>query len=488
MLEAVLRFFVRRVVNLVVDRFFKKVSKQVEGADLRGAAILQQPETLHLERFREDHWLDRGKVAAQVNALRGLGFRAIGSFRVPEMKSIELVGLGHPERGFAAVVYENQQSGAVTCDIIALYRDGGSLTVSTSPDAGLPQMPRREKMFLKPKTPLKKLLQTLEQNLVTDDVAYVHPGNFRHLFEKSYAEETAWRRQAVEGGSLAIVRDPQLDALCEPLFGQIRAGNVAGIQAFRVEGIRPEGRDKRCYTPLMAAVETGNAAIVRAVLDAGADPNAVAPGMPGVEPVNMKEDLAEMNKAVDEIENEGGKALMRGLQALAVSSSANQPAEVTALGLAIHADSVELARILVQAGARFDNPPSLHPLGYAASQDKPELVRLLLELGAPVDYAGTASLVEAEEGHTALGTAVEEGHLRIVEILLAAGADPNRKSFEEYPILLAATVGHRALVERLTPLVPKKLQKKAAKLLAKTEKEIARDEALEAQWDDDEGA
>jgi ankyrin repeat protein len=63
------------------------------------------------------------------------------------------------------------------------------------------------------------------------------------------------------------------------------------------------------------------------------------------------------------------------------------------------------------------------PLTWAAAKGRVDAVRLLLELGADVNARGTFGGPAHGVGTTALHHAAESGHLEVIEVLLAAGAD-----------------------------------------------------------------
>ena len=131
----------------------------------------------------------------------------------------------------------------------------------------------------------------------------------------------------------------------------------------------------------------------------------------------------------------------------------------TALLLATHANRVELARVLIEAGADVNAKDSIQdsPYLYAGARGHDAILELTLTHGADLTstnrYGGTALIPAAERGHvetvrrliaagvdvdhvnrlhwTALLEAVILGddgprHQRIIELLLAAGADPAR--------------------------------------------------------------
>ncbi|KAJ3114370.1 hypothetical protein HDU96_002175 [Phlyctochytrium bullatum] len=151
-------------------------------------------------------------------------------------------------------------------------------------------------------------------------------------------------------------------------------------------------RNRRGYddcTPLHIASHNGHSGCVLALLKAGADVNA-------------------LNKA-----------------------------EATPLWYACKAGNIEVAKILLDHGARADIEPifkSTYPLLHVAVQSgKIELVKLLVDAGASVH----AKTIVSEE--TALHIALKEGKADAAIVLLEAGADPNVRNFEwQTPLQLLA--------------------------------------------------
>lgn len=158
-------------------------------------AIESQPRTIRLVRDRNIAWRDRDAVARQVWPLRALGFRALGSFRVEELPDVRLVGLGHPEEGYGAAVYELRSSGGVHTDLVVRYENGDLLTVSNaSLPVRLTPPPFARKIYLR-KANAARLLRTLEKNLEPQPYVSVHPRSFQRIFEDAWEREQTWRRE-----------------------------------------------------------------------------------------------------------------------------------------------------------------------------------------------------------------------------------------------------------------------------------------------------
>ena len=164
-----------------------------------------RPPAIALARERGVPWHDQAKVAAKVRALRALGFRLIGSHRVMNVDSLRLVALGHPEDGFAAVVYEHDEIGPWV-ELVALYRPGGSLTVS---DLALPDASSSSHLRLgMPGAKPRELLATLRQNVSGyETLRYFNPHNFRTAFEDLYARQRKALNETGEVDVAAVLHE-----------------------------------------------------------------------------------------------------------------------------------------------------------------------------------------------------------------------------------------------------------------------------------------
>ncbi len=111
--------------------------------------------------------------------------------------------------------------------------------------------------------------------------------------------------------------------------------------------------------------------------------------------------------------------LKQGMGAEALSANG-----LSALHLAIQYRRLEVARLLLQAGA---NPEARYPLSgetpliRAARNNDPDIAWLLIKSGAKVDAQGFTGL-------TALMYATNQGYFEVARLLLESGADPNRTS------------------------------------------------------------
>jgi ankyrin repeat protein len=110
----------------------------------------------------------------------------------------------------------------------------------------------------------------------------------------------------------------------------------------------------------------------------------------------------------------------------------------SALHWAVHLGDEETARLLIARGARVDqvNRYGLAPLHVAAAEGRPKLVRLLLEAGASTSLRG-------RNGEIALLMAARKGCADCVQSLLAKGSDAHARdeAFDLTALALAAWSG-----------------------------------------------
>jgi ankyrin repeat protein len=210
--------------------------------------------------------------------------------------------------------------------------------------------------------------------------------------------------------------------------------NIAIIQALLDHGANPNA-DYYGDHVLILAVYDGHTATARLLLDHGADVNARNPdGSTAViyayrdRPIGMIELLVDRSADVNTRDRQGNTVLMtacyagdlagvkRLLQAGAIVNAKNINGD-TALLFAASYNHTPVLRLLLEHGADVNvrNKDGETALIYAADQSNPANIKLLLAHGADVT-------IKDQDGYTALMLAKHFGHADIVCLLKQAGA------------------------------------------------------------------
>jgi len=192
-------------------------------------------------------------------------------------------------------------------------------------------------------------------------------------------------------------------------------------------------------TTLMTCARTGDAAAVRALLAHGADVNRREPQH--LQTALMWAAAGRHADAVAALIGAGADVRARSrTYSQIVTSEVTQRAGrealnytvprggSTALLFAARSGDVESARLLVEAGADVNDalPNGMTALVEAAHSGQQEVGVLLLNKGADANADAV--------GYTALHAAVLRGDLRLVEALLAHGANPNLRMTKGTPV------------------------------------------------------
>ena len=196
-----------------------------------------------------------------------------------------------------------------------------------------------------------------------------------------------------------------------PLQVAAFAGQAQKVKALLEAGAQPDLRQEGRYTPLMFAAWQGHTEVVRLLLEAGARPDAVVGEKGGSRPPTpyvLKED----EWPLEDESTEG----------------------MTALHFAAGRGHADIVRLLCKAGAPLDTMPEkqsirISPLGLAVGAGSMKCVKALLEAGANPNVA--------TEEFSPLQRAVAIGNTEMVRLLLAAGASPNAVAGEWPPLHVA---------------------------------------------------
>lgn len=247
-------------------------------------------------------------------------------------------------------------------------------------------------------------------------------------------------------------------------------GNLAAVEAAIQTGIDVNAIGSNGETALMYAANYGHVPVIRALLDAGADPDILSEeGGLGEEKTalmhvaesffagNRQEVihiLAQAGANLNAKGQNGKTALMCAVTARSgYSAAVNALIEAganldetdddgnTAMMLAEAASHSKMVEMLKQAGASEAGMNDI-ALIQAAARGDVERVKALIQMGVNVDRRAYT---------TALCNATYEGHHEIVTLLIAAGADVNRGDTEGScnPLLNAAYRGDLEIVRTL---------------------------------------
>lgn len=199
-------------------------------------------------------------------------------------------------------------------------------------------------------------------------------------------------------------------------------------------GVDLEAKAERFYTPLHYAVIFADAEITKLLLQKGASRTAV--GRDGFIPLHE----AALRGKPDSL-----AVLLRSSESVDVRT----PTGRTALHLATAADEVQAARVLLSRGAdcKAVDDDGYMPLHRAAQIGSLKIVELLVLAGALI----MAPTAKEDQKHTALHRAALSGHKDIVGYLLDRGALIDSKDCvdQQTPLHSAARQGHMDLVEYL---------------------------------------
>ncbi len=231
-------------------------------------------------------------------------------------------------------------------------------------------------------------------------------------------------------------------------------GDIATLRVLLDEGVDVNAAQGDGTTALHWAASRGDLEMTGVLLDADADVNALTR-------------LGEMTPLFMAARN-GSAAIVEALLGAGADAESASTIGTTALMLAAGSGSADAVRALVEAGAPVnakDINQGQTALMFAAAQGRADVIRVLAEHGAEVDATslvptrhkkpaplsgGGAPMAAAQPkplalgGMTAMQFAARQGHMDAVRALVASGADVNAKTVsDEMGTLTLAIVNGR---------------------------------------------
>jgi hypothetical protein len=175
-------------------------------------------------------------------------------------------------------------------------------------------------------------------------------------------------------------------------------------------------QDKSGNTPLNYAMKRGDPAIIKPLLGLGADVDAA--NSSGMRP---------LYQAVYDNEPELVKLLIDAKADVSKTSSNSAYGEETPLWRAVYNNKPEVVKLLINAKADVNEVRGKKTLLWrAVYNNKPEVVKLLIDAKADINKPSKGKW-------TPLYQATHIGNAALVELLLAAGANPDQVSFVTTP-------------------------------------------------------
>uniref|UniRef100_A0A8C8LTC1 K Homology domain-containing protein n=1 Tax=Oncorhynchus tshawytscha TaxID=74940 RepID=A0A8C8LTC1_ONCTS len=277
-------------------------------------------------------------------------------------------------------------------------------------------------------------------------------------------------------------------------------GHLDMVRFLLEAGADQEHKTDEMHTALMEACMDGHVEVARLLLDSGAQVNMPADSFESPLTlaacgghVELAALLIERGANLEEVNDEGYTPLMEAARegheemvALLLAQGANINAQTeetqeTALTLACCGGFLEVSDFLIKAGADIELGCST-PLMEAAQEGHLELVKYLLAAGVPLPppcittthqtsdtfeleprtdttiHSLTLSFVSlpppganvnratANNDHTVVSLSCAGGHLAVVELLLAHGADPTHRLKDGSTMLIEAAKGGHTIV------------------------------------------
>ncbi|KAH8736065.1 ankyrin repeat-containing domain protein [Ilyonectria robusta] len=241
-------------------------------------------------------------------------------------------------------------------------------------------------------------------------------------------------------------------------------GDYSYVDMLLSRGVNVNALGHYYGTALQAASRFGHLPMATKLLEAGANVNILQ----GRWHTALRAAIMSCNELIVQLLLDHGADMHLAFDTDTVSRSGRKYQSPTALQLAVGAGKLEIVETLLAAGADVSGDVSgdvsegstrpkigveHHPLILSAEQGNLAIVTALLDSGAPVDVTGQMEIWRYSFNDvyaSPLSAAVKAGHIDVIQLLLARGANVNKKVNDGFPaLMLAAENGSRQTVQLL---------------------------------------
>ncbi|KAF7507240.1 hypothetical protein GJ744_010798 [Endocarpon pusillum] len=272
----------------------------------------------------------------------------------------------------------------------------------------------------------------LAMRLYPSDLFYSQrvPRYMKGLHMAAFFGILAATQTLIQQGNIPDVKDSYLQT---PLLWAAKNGHEAVVKLLLEAGAEKEAKDNQYdQTPLLWAAQNGREAVVKLLLEAGAEKEA-------------KDNEDDQTPLLWAAQN-GREAVVKLLLEAGAEKEAKDKYNRTSLSWAAKYGYQAVIKLLLEAGAEKEAKDKYNrtSLLWAAKNGHEAVVKLLLEAGAEKEAK------DNEDDQTPLSWAAQYGYQAVVKLLLEAGAEKEAKDkYNRTPLSWAAQYGYQAIVKLL---------------------------------------
>ena len=184
--------------RLFVWRVGRKLAGMVE--ELEGLTEFATPLRIKLSAAPEPFpWLSDSKAQRICSEMKSLGFEEAGNFEVPELQNASLKAFAWPQQSMYAYLCHHPSKEQCFLDIIRVFEDGTSVTLSDVEDTGVDPCPAHRNLK-RPGSTAAELVKELRKASGKKKALPASVEDAAAQYEKGYAAIMDWR---VERGGVS---------------------------------------------------------------------------------------------------------------------------------------------------------------------------------------------------------------------------------------------------------------------------------------------